>query len=105
MSSQHQVTTKAQPGLCPIKKCQAPVLAGVSEGLGVRVDIYEVSRGIEAVAILAGRETYSFFDGCLVRRRGNSPVSGPVLIEHVCGRCLDPPPAAPKPPEAFVPPF
>ena len=103
--SAHLITSRARARLCSV--CAEPVIEGVCEGRTVRVDPYPVPAELEIVAIIAKRETYSFFAQTLVARLGNSPVSGPVLISHRCGLILrvPPPPAPPAEPEAFVPPF
>ncbi len=100
--SAHLVTTEAKARLCP--RCAEPILVGVSQGLTVRVDPYPLAAELEVVAIIAGREVYSLHARMLVRRLGNSAVSGPLLVSHRCGHILRVPPPPAKP-DCFVPPF
>lgn len=102
-TSQYLITTKARPRLC--ERCGEPILAGVSEGLHVQVDIYDTPAHLEICAILAGRGTYSLHEGGLVARQGNSGVSGKVLVSHVCGYILRTASPVATPPQSFVPPF
>lgn len=103
--SRHLVTTTAVAGMCP--GCREPVLTGISEGLTVRADPYPLTRDLEVAMIIAGRDTYTLtFAKTLVRRLGNTLMSGFALPEHKCGFVIRvPAPPAPPRPDLRSPPY
>lgn len=79
---QHLITTEAWPGTC--RKCHRGVIAGVSEGLTVRVDPARCGLLDQAVAVVTGRLTYTLINRTLVQRVDRWS-HWPVLAEHRCG--------------------
>jgi hypothetical protein len=87
-----RLTKKARPAHCP--RCGLIVLAGLDElGRKVRVDYHPTTVPGEALALLAGRDTYGL-DGAELYQRlayhieGKNADATEVRAEHRCG---DPP--------------
>lgn len=81
------VSTKVEPQLCP--RCHELALVAMVEGLRTRVDPYPTEPAIEAIAIIAGRPTFTLYNRELYRRvGGTTALPGPVLVAHICHRPL-----------------
>ncbi|HLL68838.1 MAG TPA: hypothetical protein VK453_24460 [Micromonosporaceae bacterium] len=86
--SEHLATDPVTVQRC--RRCQAPILVGLAEGLPCRVDPVAVNQLGELIAILGILATFTLTKSGLVQRdasrvRGTF-LRGPVLVQHQCGR-------------------
>lgn len=91
MTGQHLVTTRAKVGTCP--DCRRIVLAGVAEGLMVRLDPQPLNAHGELAARLAGRWTFDLSATGEIWYRCRFTITvrrHRVLADHECA--LPPPP-------------
>jgi hypothetical protein len=79
------ITSTARARICP--RCREPIVAGICEGLNVRVDPYPAEPIIQALAVVLGRGTYELINRTLWSHVDPNPY-WPILIEHRCGRPL-----------------
>jgi hypothetical protein len=87
--SRHLETTAPLVHTC--RRCDRPVIYGLAEGIPARVDPAPLAGPLaEALAVVAGRQTYTLTRTGLVQRdagrRSDPSLTGPVLAAHHCPR-------------------
>jgi hypothetical protein len=82
-----------RPATARTCSCGAAIIAGLSEGVPVRVDVHALTVEGELAAILAGRMTFTLVGGALVHRdefRIKVSRKGPIFASHKCRTRIDP---------------
>lgn len=78
------------PAVHPCRHCRRPVIAGLAEGLPARTDPAPLDPAAEALAVAAGRVTFTLQRAGLVQRdasrRADPTLTGPILAAHDCPR-------------------
>lgn len=78
------------PAVITCRRCRQPLIHGIAEGVIASTDPSPLDPAAEAVAVAAGRVTFTLTRTGLVQRdetRRNDPaLTGPVLAEHDCSR-------------------
>jgi hypothetical protein len=87
----HRFLETTAPLVHTCRRCERPVIYGLAEGLPARVDPAPLDGPLaEALAVVAGRETYTLTRIGLVQRdavrRSDPSLTGPVVAQHDCPR-------------------